>query len=123
MKIINTNDSVNFVDCNNGVVGYDTSQNCCERAGYSIRFDEPTVASTNEDEPSAEVLEPYNFDPAYFTELSFADDYEDGGAVCFKLVAQDKQPLYLMLFNAHNGYYSHGFTVDVKGLETKSGFI
>lgn len=124
VKIINTNTSVNFVDNNNSVVGFDTNQSCCECAGWSIQPTEPPHADISEVSPTDEALEPYQFAPDYFKELGFpAGSYDEGGAVCFRLDAPDKPSLYLMLFNSHNGYYSHGFTVDVKGLPKKTGYL
>lgn len=53
-------------------------------------------------------LEDYIFDPTYFVEESGAQ-FDSGGMVRFKLVAPNMPDVFLHLFNAHNGYYSHGF--------------
>jgi len=42
--------------------------------------------------------------------------------VAFKLISADKV-LYLHLSNSHNGYYSHGFTVEVGGEVIRGGSI
>lgn len=38
-------------------------------------------------------------------------DLDAGRMVAFKLTALGKPDLFLHLYNAHNGYYGHGFEV------------
>ena len=131
MKIIKDSDvaewadKYNFVDENNVVVGYSSSQGCCENAAYFFADIEPTEAdSRDEADPAPSLLEPYRFDPDYFKELpDTARNLDSGGCVAFRLLAPDKPPLYLVLFNSHNGYYSHGFTVKVNGQQTREGSL
>jgi hypothetical protein len=40
----------------------------------------------------------------------------DLSVVCFKLICPGKEDLWLVLWNCHNGYYSHGI-IDYKGNE------
>ena len=69
----------------------------------------------------------YCFDPAYFQDTTSGDAAR--GELVFKLVAPPSalEPagdvVYLELFNHHNGYYSHGFTMTVGGAVTKKGAI
>lgn len=95
MMIIPINDSVNFVDVNNVVLGFDMGQDCCEYATWSILQPDPAPRS----------LEPYVFDPSYMVK----EQTKHGWQVTFRLV-HGKKELFLVLSNVHEGYYSHGFT-------------
>lgn len=61
-------------------------------------------------------IEDYIFDTEYFEEFEGKDtmSYSVWYAV-FRLKAPGKRDLYLHLFNSHNGYYTHGFNVEVGG--------
>lgn len=116
----------NFVDENNVVVGWDYEGQCCERYGYF--FDErkhdrmPDYDTTDPRDPLPDDLTPYRFDPAFFEETS--EGVSDAGAMAiFRLTAPNKPDLFLHLYNSHNGYYSHGFTVSVGGQQTRSGSL
>lgn len=109
MRIFNKSEKVNFVDKNNVFVGFDTYQSCCERFGWEIVREIPTknilgLQSVDDD------LESYVFDTTYYKDIGDDNDSELG-AVAFKLVSDGKQDLFLILYNSHNGYYSHGFDV------------
>jgi hypothetical protein len=108
-------EKVNFVDGNNVLVGYDMSQSCCENADWTI-LPVPATAPDPAPNPLPD-LEPYYFDiETPPVKGSIAGDLLDSGdCISFKLVAEDLLPLWLTLFNAHNGYYSHGFTQSVGG--------
>ena len=114
IKVMLVNSSVNFVDARNCVVGYDMSQSCCEYADWFI-YDNPysgTDSPADLRQPSD--LPGYRFDPA-FREESSPGWTEAGGMVVFRLLHDSEPPLYLHLFNSHNGYYGHGFTADMNG--------
>ncbi len=93
----------------------------------------------DEGAPATECSAPSNleemvFDVDFFEELP---GYDEGGRVFFRLVSprlmrprrdetmrrlqrgaavnNEAAEVYLELFNHHNGYYSHGFTVEVGG--------
>lgn len=102
----------NFVDKNNVVVGFDSSQSCCEYFGYLITAFIPTSTSEEAEENRPEVLEPYVFDTA-FVHNDAVPDSDGGGSVTFKLWAIGQPDLYLTLFNHHNGYYGHGFDMAI----------
>ncbi len=106
---------VNFVDDNNVVVGYDMDQQCCERATWYLT---QNPKSREDITVPDEILSKLTFDPDYF------EDGNDGetASVIFKLVG-DTDPWYLILSNTHNGYYSHGFTMDVGGVRKHSGSL
>lgn len=114
MKIFDSNNSpwrekVNFVDRNNLLVGYSMSACCCENFGWFIAesitpygYDKLLGRDFSEAE-----LEPYVFDGGFIEVAS--NDLDEGGQVAFRMIAEGKPDLYLHLYNAHNGYYSHGF--------------
>lgn len=130
MRIFNQdekwNSKVNFVDINNVLVGYDTEQNCCEKADYFISDKEE-----NEDKDSQGVLtglEDYIFDTSYFKEVEpKADKYgsclDSGSMVRFKLISQGKPDLFLHLYNSHNGYYGHGFEFKIGDVIKQEGSL
>ena len=64
-------------------------------------------------------LDGYVFDIDFFKELSYPN-LDGGGAVAFRLINQDKEK-FLHLFNSHNGYYGHGFSMNVSNKEIREG--
>lgn len=112
----------NFVDKNNVLVGYDTSQQCCEHAGWYIA--DRIRDDVNEDDSITSGLDGYVFD-INFMELNHSIDHccEGGGIVVFRLYEEGNPDLFLHLFNVHNGYYSHGFTMTQNGVIINGGKI
>lgn len=108
---------VNFVDKNNVIVGYDLTQDCCEDADWFISTAPITNQIPKEKHKDTYDVEDFNFDPNY--RILIKGDWSDydrsfldeGGMVIFRLVDSVGNELFLHLYNAHNGYYSHGFTV------------
>lgn len=106
----------NFVDSNNRFVGYDLDQSCCEYADWFIA-DEITFSIEGDLNQPSEV-DGYVFDPDFFKDISDRvvsegggyNPLDSGGMVVFKLdsVIDKGKVKYLHIFNAHNGYYSHG---------------
>ena len=111
---------VNFVDSANTVVGYDMAKVCCENAGYYISED--TRSDIDSAKTITEGLEPYTFDRGYFAQI-VAGHLQDGGMVRFRLTADGKPDLYLHIFNSHNGYYNHGFTMSANGEQVRSASL
>ena len=116
MKIFDNNEQwgskVNFVDENNVFVGYDTNQDCCEDANWFIK-DEMIVEGIGNisNTPHCQELEnqeSYMFDQSFFFQGE-CGSLDAGGFVVFKLCSYDHDDKYLYLYNAHNGYYGHGF--------------
>lgn len=116
---------VNFIDKNDVFVGYDTAQDCCEDAGYAF-LEKPEAYSNFKTEDADLDLDSYVFDVNYFETidslgLDDQDEYysalDAGGQVFFKLISESKPDMYLTLYNAHNGYYGHGFETNVKGVD------
>jgi len=125
MEYFDRDGKYNFIDENDVVVGYDNCQDCCEWANWFIseeRFpdkaDEALVGVVPED------LENWIFDPRGFKEgkSNFEND-DTNHYVSFRLLDKktNKKVAYLILFNVHNGYYAHGFTMEVGGLLKQSG--
>lgn len=101
-------DRTNFADKNNVVLGWDSSTNCCEDHGWFIVPYETIMPGA---ESEYDDLTPYNFDTAYFEEIDAIKRLDSGGMIRFRLVADGLPDLFLHLYNLHNGYYSHGFSV------------
>lgn len=96
-------ETVNFVDCNNRFVGFDTHKQCCENAGWMFRNKEGN-AVVNPD------LTTYDFEgPSKYTDVTYGE-YAYKREAHFKLVSTDSQnqDIYLVLYNLHNGFYRHG---------------
>ena len=131
MKVLKMNDSVNFVDDNNVLVGYDMKQECCEQAGWFISDkleSDMNMGSENDlliggDNDRFDIAKKYgieadtegfNFYKGYhkFITIESSNKWqlEDINMVVFQLYSGSKR-LFLHLFNSHNGYYSHGFEV------------
>lgn len=109
MREFETEYKINFIDKNDVLVGFDSYQSCCENFGWFYSF-EPLLKQLNElpNEPNPPSdLEEYVFNPGYIKESE--GDY-DTYAVTFELLNGENK-LYLTLYNSHNGYYSHGFSL------------
>ena len=144
MRIFEKDGKHNFVDENNVYVGYDSYQSCCENANWFIASSilekiPDAFFDGNVDENSCKKnsslknemvaawqqifkptdLDGYVFDIDFFKELSYSH-LDGGGAVAFRLINQDKEK-FLHLFNSHNGYYGHGFSMNVSNKEIREG--
>jgi hypothetical protein len=121
MKYFEKDGRYNFIDDNNVLVGFDSSQGCCESFGFYFATAETN--KSNEDYQPTE-FEDYYFDVNYFKELSL-NSGDGGGVVIFKLLPtkKKKNPMYLHIFNDHNGYYSHGFEMKINGKDIYEGSL
>lgn len=114
-------DKVNFVDKNNVVVGFDTTQNCCENAGWFINKEK--CNEIKEDVTKVDVSD-FVFDENFFQEASTGEEFDvGGGMVIFRLINEKGDELFLHLYNVHNGYYGHGFEVTISGKTIKDGSL
>jgi len=131
MKILKhegeNHEKVNFVDKNNVFVGYDMEQICCEHFAWFISEKEETKVFEFVDcEKTLVDVENYVFDTNYFEEhikagkVKNTDKY--GWMVRFRLTNGENE-LFLHLYNAQNGYYSHGFEAKIDTLKWKKGEI
>ena len=121
MRIFYRGDKVNFVDDNNMLVGYDLSQDCCEHADWFIADHLSTELQASPQIDGHLDMPGWNFDPEFFQEVA-SDELDAGNMVCFRLV-NGAQEQYLHLYNSHNGYYGHGFTVEIGGKETTNAYL
>ena len=117
-------EKTNFVDSNNVLVGFDTSQECCEQYGWFLTktIEEakayPVEGRTLNDDDAHGFV----FDPDFFLEHGDSDQFQAGGMVTFRLIKGEEE-MFLSLYNVHNGYYSHGFHVSVGGEVIRSGSL
>ena len=141
MRIFETGAKINFVDTNDVFIGFDAYQSCCESFGHfftdKVGGDHPTLykqfGAWDKDYPTEQPsnLAALVFDPTFYLN---EHDSDGGGYAVFKLVDKPadrahpndaKTVVYLVLYNHHNGYYGHGFTVKHGGtvIEANGEFV
>lgn len=115
MKIFDKDSKTNFVDDNNCFVGYSSAecQSCCEEFGWQFATSLKPYNQLDVEEAKLEVfLEGYNFDKGFVSpdeiDLFANGSRDEGGEVAFRLTKGEEE-IFLVLYNHHNGYYSHGF--------------
>lgn len=117
MKIFEDFGRINFVDENNVFVGFDFTSDCCEYFGYVFVEVLPEMVDGGNTKGSIELseleLKDFNFDITFNKNLAVN---WGGDATSFRLVNNLNKEIYLILFNHHDGYYSHGF--EMKDNET-----
>jgi len=139
MRIFETDGKTNFCDTNDVLVGFDSWQSCCEDFGHVFTLAAPTEYRELPKEVEVPNLEDLVFDPEFFNDF---DNGESGWAV-FRLFLPQRQEsdrvmrekervlkangtiteVFLLLYNHHNGYYSHGFTMENKGTMLREGSL
>lgn len=110
-----TEGKYNWVDENNVFVGFDSEGCCCEDYGYFYLDENQKNIPNLTDEELAE----YRFDvsagvmsydgniPNCFHANNVAE-FKYGGVARFK-ITNGKKDLYIVIYNSHNGFYSHGY--------------
>lgn len=119
------NQKVNFADNKNVLVGYDMGQSCCENFGWNLTSMAGELIANDETKGLDGInlrLASYNFDPDFFEVTEDKGGDVDAHAK-FKLVGPDGDIIYLTLTNSHNGYYAHGFTMEINGKTTREGSL
>lgn len=121
VKMFEKRGKTNWVDSNNVVLGYDTYQSCCEDAGYLYYFTQKynehdicDLENGNNDyvfDKEFCVIGEEAFDYFEHDHYKKLSDLENGDIVTFKLISETKGDIYITLYNAHNGYYAHGFSM------------
>ena len=120
MRMFEHDEHVNFIDSKDRFVGYEFGQCCCELVGWSITRTLPEDGADEVPNPIADFdLAGYDFDPDFFAEIV---DAGEGGFAVFRLRKADDE-VYLVIYNHHNGYYSHGFTARVGGVVPSEGSL
>lgn len=122
MKVFKTKERINFVDKNGTFIGWENDQHCCEMFGWFIKDKIINIIPPYE-KVNEELLKAYTFDNEFFLEIKNKEEFDMGGMVIFKLKAKAQKPLYLHLYNHHNGYYSHGFEVKTGGVVVKTDLV
>ncbi len=124
MHIFDRNGKINFIDNNNVIVGFDFKGQCCERFEWAfvVEYSQDIEPHSMVDESKSILdFERYVFDTENKGIEFTSGKFEDGGAVVFELYlpvwvkgkgyVKSETKAFLILVNAHNGYYSHGFTM------------
>ena len=118
---------LNVVDENNVVVGFDYESQCYEDFGYYFTKDKPVdISESNAIDENSFSHDGYVFDKKYYEEINLenlSEDYDEGGAIVFKLTKGGEPDVYLVLFNHQNGYYSHGFDMISENVKIYDGDI
>jgi hypothetical protein len=101
---------LNIIDENNVFVGYDYDQQCCEDFEYYLTDNIEKLFDKAEalDEQTF-CHDGYVFDTAYIKEHEDEETCYGEYFVAFRLTKQGEKDIFLVLYNCHNGYYSHGF--------------
>jgi len=108
MEIFERDGKINFVDENDIFIGFDYEQDCSESFGYYFTNMNPSEIEFDNECRTVEGIKDYVFDPTFFKEIKGCDP-EDNAAVF--MMVNDKDVKYLVIYNSHNGYYSHGFAM------------
>ena len=128
MKKFERNSKLNFVDENNVFLGFDYGQSCCEDFGHRILAEQPLTDGQKiiDPQPSLEDfdLDPYVFDTQFLVSMDNSD-CEGGGEAIFRIVRKDDpaDQKFIVLYNYHNGYYSHGFNFVRPGMEEETEYL
>jgi hypothetical protein len=104
----------NWIDENNVFVGYCAEQSCCEHFGAYISDElvpERDEAKRNQIEKVEVVLDDLRFNPKQWWWIVEPTAEEWANEAIFGMydVNDPSRVRYLHLYNAHNGYYAHGF--------------
>lgn len=122
MRIFQAKGKINFVDTNDVYVGFDNFQCCCESFGFFFSNTIPSKLPDNFDkENKPGDLEDYVFDMSFFKKNQPNDQWNEENFVTFRLAAMRWREVFLTLYNCHNGYYGHGFTVEHGGITVREG--
>lgn len=114
MKVFNETkygERINFVDENNVFIGFDYFQSCCEDFGYAITKTCPKTfkeIETLEEIPDDSISE-YVFDTSFEHFPTGSDSWNEENCATFRAVDKNLNEIFITIWNAHNGYYSHGY--------------
>lgn len=111
--------SINWVDDENRLVGFDYETECCENFGYFFsKSQTPEEAINEEGDQKVDEFPETGMENARFAHKN--PKKFDSYAV-FEI--ENSEWKYLVLYNFHNGYYGHGFSVSQNGKEIFSDSI
>ena len=120
MQVFERDGKVNFVDENNVFLGYDLDQDCCEHADWFVA-DTPQDRRPETGREGIPDLKGFAFDTAFFKQVD-GGDFDGGGMAIFRVVNGEAEK-FVHIFNAHNGYYGHGFDFTIAGLTAREGTL
>lgn len=132
IKKIEFSHSINFVDHRNRFIGFDLTSQCCEDFGWFITTTKPTQEHLAKPEflsgDSITDLDVFLQDYTFIEEppvIHPAPNYDCGGSISHRIekLEEDLQTpktknAWIVLYNYHNGYYSHGWCSNVDQVET-----
>lgn len=115
---------INFVDDNNVLVGFDMGSSCCESFGAFLSREIPDQVNNWSTDYEDNGINPdgFQFDKEFFHTKKPTEGFDDGGIATFRLTKGDEE-IFLTLFNSHNGYYSHGFWLEVGGTKIQEDYL
>lgn len=113
MQYFERDSKYNWVDEKNVLLGYDSTQDCCEHADWYLASKVELNPDTSKPLEKELDWEKWRFDTSFFESGSFQNDSSSGVAVFRLLKKRSNKVMYLHLFNSHNGYYGHGFEFTV----------
>ena len=121
MEVFEKDGKINFVDENDVFVGFDYQSCCCEHFDWFYSKEVPKVLDIEGPDEFHDNFDPkgWVFDTSFCKEVS--GGYEDNW-VTFRLV-KGKEEVFLVLYNCHNGYYAHGYTMILKGTNLYSSYL
>lgn len=103
--------SINWVDDENRLVGYDYEKRCCENFGYFFsKARTPKEAISEKGDQKVDEFPETGMENARFVHKN--PEKFDSYAV-FEI--ENSEWKFLVLYNFHNGYYEHGFFVRQNG--------
>jgi hypothetical protein len=114
----------NFVDENNVVLGWESASICCENHHWAVRTamtdGQVVVQSQHGNEEVIVDLDGWVFDPTFVKHERWSqeDDVNSTYVVWFKIVNKEGVENFILLQNTQNGYYSHGFKLEVSEWDT-----
>lgn len=115
MLIKETETEINFIDKNDNFVGFSYHQQCCENFGYMVTGGVEGLDLRNPQENLS--LDGFWFDTQCEPVHDCAGYVEEGDSVAFKCVNDSGCVRYVVLFNSHSGWYSHGWCASWGDLE------
>ena len=133
MLVTETPYKINFIDHNDNFVGFSTDQRCCEDHGILIftklhrywensKLDKTNIGNYTFDVENQEISEEDEATIRSFVEKRIDHDEDDfSRELCIHIVrmkkGDGKRPAYLVMYNEHNGYYSHLVNSNINNVE------
>jgi len=123
MEVFERDRKINFVDENDVFVGFDNEQDCCEDFGWAFLDELPKTCYEAMNQNSIKFdTKDWVFDTAFFKLFNDDECDEETAVVAFK-ITKGKEHKYLILYNSHNGYYGHGFEMQLSGENIQNGCL